>query len=629
MVIQDWSLEKVLDGIKDELPLGLWCIKLDDDTITGYEKFQELVGINHLACSISDFCKHIREDYRDVIANNISEIHRSYELDVTFPTNKFWLNMHLTHYDEAQNKAYGYIAETSKVRKVTKDMSQDEVIRETQFLNLVLNDISLYNIEDAAEKIITDLMTRIQADRISIIAYDFEKQTQSCTHSVQREGIESRKRTFNGIPFNVTPIINKSMISDEIISIYDTSQLNDKEIIEANIIYCNKNKSLLLFPLRRAGETFAYMVIDYIHNNKSFNQLELDWIRIISRFVEISIIVYKRSIKSIDSGKQFSKLLDILPFGYLQLKIKYDTTGTASDLIIVSANQRFEYYIGKSGIVDKMGSFVFGKENRHILSKCIDVTHKGYHMLVDDFLIVNDTPLSADISMTNINEFVCIVSHSNKALREAVNINLKKSSNYEQEKTTELNPNIVYSLKTQLNTILGFCELLSSDNDLENHKKYVDMIKDNAEQLRNSDIMAEMDTNANDQTKTSTNNTQKNNGNYKILVAEDTESNYMLLTYILKDNYTLYWAHDGIEAIEMYEQEKPDLILMDVRMPRMSGLTATMRIRETDKEIPIIALTAFAFESDKAKTLEAGCTDFIPKPIIAAALKELVAKYLK
>ncbi len=629
MVIHDWSLEKVLDGIKEALPLGLWCINLDDDTITGYEKFQELVGIKHLSCSISDFCKHIREDYRDVIANHISEIYRSNELDVTFPTNKYWLNMHLTHYDETHNKAYGYITETSKVRKSAKDMLQDEVIKETQFINLVLNNISLYNIEDSAEKIIQDLMMEINADRVSIIAYDFERQTQSCTHSVQRDGIESRKRTFNGIPFNVTPIINKSMISDEIISIYDTSQLNDRETIEANIIYCNKNKSILLLPLKRAGETFGYIVVDYIRDNKNFTQFELDWIRIISRFVEISIIIYKRAQKTLNSGKQFAKFLDILPFGYLQLRIKFDSMGIATDLVIVNTNQRFEYYIGKSGITDKMGSFVFGKENRHILAKCNEVTQNGYHLLIDDFLIVNDTPLSADISMTNLNEFVCIVSHSNKALREAVNINLRKSNNYEQEKAVELNPNVVYSLKTQLNTILGFCELLSSDNNIDNHKKYVDMIKENADMLRNSEIMSDTDNNANSPSEATVNNGKGKKGNYKILVAEDTESNYMLLTYILKDNYTLSWAHDGIEAIEMYEQEKPDLILMDVRMPRMSGLTATMRIRETDKDIPIIALTAFAFESDKAKTLEAGCTDFIPKPIKAAALKELVSKYLK
>lgn len=118
-------------------------------------------------------------------------------------------------------------------------------------------------------------------------------------------------------------------------------------------------------------------------------------------------------------------------------------------------------------------------------------------------------------------------------------------------------------------------------------------------------------------------------GKKVILVAEDTESNYMLVSYILKSEYELVWAHDGVEALEMYEARKPDLILMDVRMPRLGGLTATSRIRETDKETPIIALTAFAFESDKAKTLESGCNDFVSKPINAKLLKDVVKKYIQ
>ncbi len=119
-----------------------------------------------------------------------------------------------------------------------------------------------------------------------------------------------------------------------------------------------------------------------------------------------------------------------------------------------------------------------------------------------------------------------------------------------------------------------------------------------------------------------------NSSRKKILVAEDTESNYMLVSFILKNEYDLQWAHDGVEALEMYESVKPDLILMDVRMPRLGGITVTSRIREKDKITPIIALTAFAFESDKNKTLESGCNDFVAKPINAKNLKELIKKYI-
>ena len=111
----------------------------------------------------------------------------------------------------------------------------------------------------------------------------------------------------------------------------------------------------------------------------------------------------------------------------------------------------------------------------------------------------------------------------------------------------------------------------------------------------------------------------------KILVAEDVESNFILLKNLIGREYTLLWAKDGVEAIEMYKQYQPDLILMDVKMPRMDGLEATHIIRSYSKEIPIIALTAYAFEADKELALEMGCNDFVTKPISERTLRKALA----
>lgn len=113
----------------------------------------------------------------------------------------------------------------------------------------------------------------------------------------------------------------------------------------------------------------------------------------------------------------------------------------------------------------------------------------------------------------------------------------------------------------------------------------------------------------------------------KILVAEDVESNFILLKNLIGREYTLLWAKDGVEAIEMYKQYQPDLILMDVKMPRMDGLEATHIIRSYSKEIPIIALTAYAFEADKELALEMGCNDFVAKPISERTLRKALDKY--
>lgn len=113
-----------------------------------------------------------------------------------------------------------------------------------------------------------------------------------------------------------------------------------------------------------------------------------------------------------------------------------------------------------------------------------------------------------------------------------------------------------------------------------------------------------------------------------ILVAEDVESNFLLLKAIIGKTYTLLHAWNGKEAVEIYEQSQPDLILMDIKMPEMDGLDATRIIRKASREIPIIALTAFAFDDDRVKALEAGCNDYLTKPLSAPLLKETIAKYL-
>ena len=114
-----------------------------------------------------------------------------------------------------------------------------------------------------------------------------------------------------------------------------------------------------------------------------------------------------------------------------------------------------------------------------------------------------------------------------------------------------------------------------------------------------------------------------------ILIAEDTDSNYDLLNAILKKNYNLTRARDGMEVVMMFEEVKPDLILMDIKMPNLNGLEATKIIRELSPDVPIIMQSAFAYEYDRNAAADAGCTEFIPKPIAQEKLKTIIKKYLK
>lgn len=114
----------------------------------------------------------------------------------------------------------------------------------------------------------------------------------------------------------------------------------------------------------------------------------------------------------------------------------------------------------------------------------------------------------------------------------------------------------------------------------------------------------------------------------KILVAEDYDSNFILMTYILKKHYQFDRAKNGQEAVEKVEGGDYDIVLMDVKMPVMDGLEATRIIKEKHPDLPVIALTANAFDSDRQLALDAGCDDFLSKPVSSDLCLKTIKKFL-
>lgn len=122
----------------------------------------------------------------------------------------------------------------------------------------------------------------------------------------------------------------------------------------------------------------------------------------------------------------------------------------------------------------------------------------------------------------------------------------------------------------------------------------------------------------------------KENAKPLILIVEDVESNYLYLNAVLtKLDAQIEWVKNGIEAVN-FAKEHPDtdLILMDLQMPEMNGYDATREIKKIYPEIIIIAQTAFAMSDDRSKALEAGCDDYLAKPIRSKDLLDTVNKYL-
>ena len=113
-----------------------------------------------------------------------------------------------------------------------------------------------------------------------------------------------------------------------------------------------------------------------------------------------------------------------------------------------------------------------------------------------------------------------------------------------------------------------------------------------------------------------------------ILVAEDEDSNYELVRIVLAKRYRLLRAHNGIEAVTYSEEEHPALVLMDVRMPDMNGLDATRIIKEVNPDIPVVALSAYAFDENIREARDAGCDEFMAKPFRVEDLLDTVQRYV-
>ena len=114
----------------------------------------------------------------------------------------------------------------------------------------------------------------------------------------------------------------------------------------------------------------------------------------------------------------------------------------------------------------------------------------------------------------------------------------------------------------------------------------------------------------------------------RLLVAEDTDSNYLLVSLMLRREFDIVRASDGEEAVRICRELKPAAILMDVKMPGMDGLEATRQIRTFDPSVPIVAVTAFAYDRDRQKALDAGASEYLSKPLNGERLRQTLRELL-
>lgn len=120
-----------------------------------------------------------------------------------------------------------------------------------------------------------------------------------------------------------------------------------------------------------------------------------------------------------------------------------------------------------------------------------------------------------------------------------------------------------------------------------------------------------------------------NNTLKTILVAEDDDANYKFLeiTLVLA-KFKVIRAENGLMAVEIFQNQTIDFIFMDMKMPEMDGIEATIEIRKINKDVPIIAQTAYSTHKDELMAIQAGCNNFITKPLERKKVLAIIGEYL-
>ena len=195
--------------------------------------------------------------------------------------------------------------------------------------------------------------------------------------------------------------------------------------------------------------------------------------------------------------------------------------------------------------------------------------------------------------------------------------------------------NMSHEIRTPLNAIVGFSSILTTTDNPDERKEYVSIIENNANLLLQliNDILdlAKIEHRTEAITKAVSvlpQSASAGNRRATLLVAEDNESNYRLFYSILHTRYDLIHAWNGQEAVELYVKYRPDLILMDLNMPEMDGYEAVRQIRKRSAQVPVIAVTAYAYAVDEHRVMSSGFNGYLSKPINISKLNKMIVDKL-
>lgn len=538
------------------------------------------------------------------------------------------------------------------------------------------------NIDESINEILANLLKLLDGSRCYIVEYDFVNQVQNNTYEVVAEGIAPEIQNLQELPLDSTPYWNKCVRENKPIIAADINDLPPEAESDKAILAAQDIESILIIPLPYKDAVWGYLGIDIVGRKRSWNNL--DYLLVSSLATIIGICIELHS-----AERNATKLVSQLEANEIELiaaKEKAEAMDKLKSAFLANMSHEIRTplnaIVGFSNIITSNGDNIPQEDKDKYLSIIQNNSDLLLQLISDvlDLSKIESGILEFNFSNTNINQLIreaislptlttkpkvslitnlplesCIVYCDKNRLAQVINNFLTNALKFTDKGSITLGYNIIddyvelYVEDTgmgisQANQELIFNSFVKLNSfiagtglGLAISKSIIEQMHGtigvNSELGKGSKFWCRLPYSKHDSFIPTKNEPKRSNirnlqdsKNIVILLAEDDKSNRHLIQYILK-SYTIICAENGAEAIELCAKYKPDIIIMDIKMPEVDGITATKTIRESNNDVPIIAVTAYGFNSDKQLALDAGCNEYITKPLNPDQLLAAIEKY--
>jgi hypothetical protein len=579
---------------------------------------------------------------------------------------------------------FGTLLDITRLKK-----TENELIKLTEFQRILMNMASKYinlpypDVDQAKQNSLQEIGEFVKADRAYIFKYDWQNRVAQNTYEWCMDGIEPQKENLQAIPFDKMPKCINPHKEGRIAYIEDVSLLDindpDRKILEPQSI-----KSVLTIPIMNGPYCEGFVGFDSVREKKGYTNQEKTLLKFFSQILlnidtraKLENNLIKEREKALAASQAKSDFLANMSheirtplngvIGFSSVLLDTDLTEAQKEYtdIIMSSGRTLLDIIndildlskieaGKMELnPEKTDIFKLMKNATTIVNLKADERNNKLIYTIDD-----DVPRFIKIDSVRLKQIlVNLLSNAAKFTKNGeVELKCKTLSRDDQNKTCslefsvrdtgigikEINKKKIlepfsqedYTItKRYGGTGLGLAIIKSLLTKMQSH------LKVESEYGKGSTFSFALDVHYWDEqpkelkilNEIPKRKTKQKNRLKKILIVEDNDINMKVteqLVTMITDKAKILKAEDGKQALELYKKWAPDIILLDIRLPDISGYEVTKRIREDNQEVPIIALTAMVVKNEKEKCLSIGMNHYLSKPLELKKVRETLQAYL-